>query len=365
VTAIVELAPGAWDGLIERLGCADAYLRSEYVASATCLDDGRPVFLHLAATGGDVVFAAIVRDVPGSPRRDVTTPYGYGGPVAVGADPPTARFHELYDEWCVANGIVSTFVRFHPLFANHRYAAPSVHVAALGRTVGWQLRAGDLFAAMHRSHRNKCRKAQRAGVTVETTVAPAELSSFARLYRETMRRQQASDFYFFADEYWRALGRFRDRLVRADAFLDGEIVASALCLATQPWLHYHLSATQDAARDLGASNLLLYETAVWARSEGFDAFHLGGGVGGREDSLFSFKRCFSPDDLLDCRIGKAVHDRDAYLGLAKAAEIDFDGFFPAYRHPAATASSRPVSASEKTKTSVEQTCQVTEANGRA
>lgn len=365
MTGIAELAPADWDGLIERLGCADAYLLSDYLASAVQLDEGRPIFLHLGAGSGDVVFTAIVRDVPGTALKDVTTPYGYGGPVAVGDDPPTSRFSELYEEWCAANGIVSSFVRFHPLFTNHLYAGPSVHIASLGSTVGWRLGDGDLFAAMHRSHRNKCRKAERAGVTVETTVAPADLTGFARLYEETMRRQQASKFYFFSDEYWLLLGALGDRLVRTDALLGGEVVASALCLATRPWLHYHLSATQDSARDLGASNLLLYETALWARSEGFTAFHLGGGVGGREDSLFSFKRCFSPDDLLDCRIGKAVHDHDAYETLAGGAAVSLDGFFPVYRDPAATTSSRPVSTSEKTKTSVEQICQVTDANGSA
>jgi hypothetical protein len=32
-------------------------------------------------------------------------------------------------------------------------------------------------------------------------------------------------------------------------------------------------------------------------------------------------------------VGKAVHDRAAYLRLAGAREIDWDGFFPAYRVP--------------------------------
>ncbi len=334
MSELAELAPDDWDELLERLGCADAYLRSDYVASALELDPGRPAFLHLGAAGGDVVFAAIVREIPGTSLRDVTTPYGYGGPVAVGADPPAARFHDAYEPWCAANGIVSSFVRFHPLFANHRYAGPSVHVTALAPTVGWRLGGGELFAAMHRSHRNKCRKAERAGVTVEIAVAPDDLTGFADLYEETMRRRQASDFYFFSPGYWRLLGALGERLVRADALLAGEVVASALCLATRPWLHYHLSATRDAARDLGASNLLLYETAVWARGEGFDAFHLGGGVGGREDSLLTFKRCFSPNDLLDCRIGKAVHDPEAYATLA-GGTTSLDGFFPAYRVPGA------------------------------
>jgi hypothetical protein len=229
---------------------------------------------------------------------------------------------------------VSTFVRFHPLFANQRYAGIAAEHAGL--TVGWRLRDGDLFARMHRSHRNKCRKAQRAGVRVEVTEAPADLSAFARLYEETMRRQHASGFYFFPKVYWDFLaGPLAGGLVLFDARHDGEIVASALCLSANPWLHYHLSATRNIARELGASNLLLYEAAEWARGREFTVFHLGGGLAGREDSLFSFKCCFSPDDVLEFWVGKAVHDREAYLALSGQDELALDGFFPAYRVPGA------------------------------
>ncbi|MDQ4081620.1 MAG: hypothetical protein M3123_01835, partial [Actinomycetota bacterium] len=78
---LVEVGAEAWDDLLGELGVSDAYLRRGYVASACLLDPGRPVLLHLAGAGGDAVFAAILRVVPGEPAtRDVTTPYGYGGP---------------------------------------------------------------------------------------------------------------------------------------------------------------------------------------------------------------------------------------------------------------------------------------------
>ena len=363
MSQLTSIAPGAWDELLERLGCADAYLRADYLAASLLLDEGEPVFLHLSDTGGDVVFAGIARPVPGSSLRDVTTPYGYGGPVAVGTDPPAGRFYDLYGSWCAENGVVSTFIRFHPLFANHVYAASTVHVSPLGPTVGWRLNEGDLFAQMHRSHRNKCRKAGRAGVRIEATPAPDDLADFVRLYEGTMRRQQADDFYFFPRTYWDNLATLGDRLVRFDALLeDGDLVASALCLATRPWLHYHLSATLDVARELGASNLLLYEAALWAREAGFGAFHLGGGVGGREDSLFTFKRCFSPDDLVECQIGKSVHDVEAYRRLTGRREIDLDDYFPAYRLTARV-SNQAVSPSPIAKSDAEQTCQLSEANG--
>jgi hypothetical protein len=325
---------GEWDALLAGLCCADAYLMHAYIEASCVLDPGEPVLLHVSEESGDVVFACIVRAIPGTDARDVTTPYGYGGPVGVGDDPPFARFYEQYADWCIGRGIASTFVRFHPLFENHRVAGPAMHAAYAAPTVGWTLDS-DLLEGLHGKHRNTVRKAMKAGVTVEPTLAPSDLSAFAALYEHTMRRQEAAAYYFFRPAYWERLPALGARLVRFDASLDGEVVASALCLRGDRWLHYHLGATDEGARDLGASNLLLYEAALWGQERGLSEFHLGGGAGGREDGLLAFKKRFSPDGVREFWTGKAVHDEETYRRLSGGAEIDFEGFFPAYRVPGA------------------------------
>jgi hypothetical protein len=262
-------------------------------------------------------FALIRRSDP----VDAITPYGYGGPA--GAD--AREFWRAYDAWCSEQGVVTTFVRFHPLYANARDAP--IHVEALAPTIAWRLGQEDLEAGMHLNHRRAARKARNAGVRV---TAADGVGDFVPLYEETMRRANAAPFYFFAAEYWQSLERAQ--LVRFDAQLGDETVASALCLGSPPWLHYHLGATSDEGRHLGAMTLLFLEAATWARERGYERFHLGGGVGGAEDSLHEFKRRFDPGGLVDAAIGKAVHDEDAYASLA-GAEAFLDGYFPAYRRP--------------------------------
>ena len=225
----------------------DVYLTREYVEASTLLEPGRPLFLRTE----QAVFAAILREGP----TDVISPYGYGGPVGPG-------FWEPYDDWCRANGVVSTFVRFHPLYANHRDAGPIVRVEQLGPTVGWRLDDDDdLFERMHRHHRRVVRKAVSAGVEAMATLRPESLEPFARLYEQTMERQQAEGFYYFPPEYWRALEtELRNHVVLFEAGED----AALLCLHAPPWLHYHLGASSEAGRKLGASNLLFLEAARWA-----------------------------------------------------------------------------------------------------
>lgn len=331
MTELVEVEPSGWDELLGRLGLADAYLLRGYLESAAILEPGRPVLLHFGAEGGDVVFPLLVRDLPAGGGRDATTPYGYGGPAGTGSTAPVGRFWERYQDWCEENGVVTSFIRFHPLFANQRTAPPCARVELLAGTVGWRLDLPSLFAGMHGTHRTACRKAARAGVGVAALESPADLSPFASLYEETMHRVGAVGFYHFPQAYWDALARLRERIVVFEAEEGGEVLASAVCLATPPWLHYHLAATAERGRVLGASNLLLYEAACWARERGYERFHLGGGAGGREDSLLSFKRRFDPGGMLECAVGKLVHDPAEYRALTGHDVEDLAGFFPAYR----------------------------------
>ena len=303
-----ELDSPSWD---ERTGELDAYYRRPYVESAALLGGGRPLLLE----HDGAVFAGIERDEP----RDVVTPYGYGGPV--GGD---GSFWPAYEEWARERGVVSTFVRFHPLYANQR--GVPIHVEELAPTVAWRVDPErDLPAGLHWKHRNKVRKAQNAGATV---AAAEGLGEFVPLYEDTMRRVGASDFYFFQPAYWERLGELP--LVRFDAAIDGDVVASALCLPSQPWLHYHLSGTTDAGRSTGSSTLVLLEAARWAQERGFERFHLGGGLGGKQDSLHHFKARFDPEGLVEAAVGKVIHDEDAYRRLS-CGDASYDGFFPAYR----------------------------------
>lgn len=308
---IAEVAPESWNGVLAELGFVDVYLTREWVEASALLEPGRPLFLR---TDG-AVFAAILRDEP----PDVITPYGYGGPVGRG-------FWEPYAEWCAAGGVVATFVRFHPLYGNQSEAPPWVRVEPLAPTVAWRLdEAGDLFERMHRHHRRVVRKAVAAGIEPRVEIGPAELEPFRRLYEETMERQNASPFYLFRDEYWRALATtLRQHVVLFEA--EG---AGLLCLAAPPWLHYHLGASSEAGRGLGANTLLFLEAARWAQELGYTRFHLGGGVGGARDSLHEFKLRFDPAGELEMAVGKAVHDEAAYRRLSGSAATG--GFFPAYR----------------------------------
>jgi serine/alanine adding enzyme len=324
---IREVAPATWDALLAERGLRDIYFLRDYVEASCLIDAGRPVYLHASGEKGDVVFACILRDEP----PDVTTPYGYGGPVPLGSEPPVDRFWQLYEAWCRERGVISSFLRFHPLLGNHR--AARVHVERLGRTVAWRLDpTHDLRSEMDTQHRRAIRKAEREGLETYIEERPTSLHEFVVLYEQTMRRNGAAGFYLFPEAYWLALqGPLAHSLLRVDVRRGADLYASLLVFATWPWLHYHLGASSDKARTVGANHLALLAAACWGQERGYERFHLGNGVSGREDSLFDFKRRFSPDDLAESVIGKAVHDSVQYQQLSGLDRAALDGYFPAYR----------------------------------
>ena len=309
---LAEVAPEDWDGLRVAAGVTDVYYSRGFVEASAPLAGGTPAFL----AGDGALFPVLVREGP----VDAVTPYGYGGPLGGGG--------EAYADWCRERGVVSTFAVFHPLLD---VDTRGFRVSELGGTVAWAL-GSRLEDGMHAHHRRLVRRARRAGLEAAATPAPADLDAFVEVYEATMRRAGAAPFYFFAAPYWAALVRDVP-LVRIDVAGADGLAASVLGMGEPPLLHYHLGGSTEEGRRAGASQLALLGLARWGREHGFTTLHLGGGVGGRADSLLEYKRRFAPGGLVASRIGKAVHDEAAYLRAAGAGAVDWDGFFPAYREP--------------------------------
>jgi hypothetical protein len=160
--------------------------------------------------------------------------------------------------------------------------------------------------------------------------------TFRRLYRETMVRRSAAPRYFFSDGYFDALREgLGDRLHLCIVEMGGVIAAAGLFVETCGIVQVHLSGSDDALSNIAPMKVMLHYVEGWAKARGDRHLHLGGGVGGQNDSLQYFKAGFSPlrHPFSTLRV---VVDRQEYRRLVAALdplldEDDRSGFFPLYR----------------------------------
>ena len=185
------------------LGDDDPYFRPEFLAASALAAGGEP-----AAFGhGGVLYPFLVRPLPDG-RCDLTTAYGFGGPSGQG------DWRAAFLAACRERGVVSEFVRFHPLRGNQRYAGDDVSVTPVQEMVVLEVDADDdeLVRRMVPQARNKLRKAGRAGLRAEPG---RDLERFWRLYTDAMRELDADPSYLFQLDYFRCARPARRRAAAA------------------------------------------------------------------------------------------------------------------------------------------------------
>lgn len=332
-----------WDSIVRSFKEYDVYWLSGYVKAFQIHGDGEPLlfFYEDGATRG--INVVMKRDVakderfngkiPEGQYFDFATPYGYGGWIIEGEN--TEELFKTYESWIQKNGIISEFVRLHPMVKNHDASRPFYEVIQLGEVVHMNLRSPeDIWNNIISKNRNMIRKAIKNDVKVYNGRFPEIYEKFRTIYNGTMDKDDAEEYYYFGSEFYKSV--LEDLPQNAQVFWaekEGQVIAASIMLATNGRMNYHLSGSLREFSSLAPTNLLLYEAALWGCANGYKTLYLGGGVGSGEDSLFKFKRAFYKGDLNHFYIGKKIYDKAAYdklINLRTEKPIN-ESFFPLYR----------------------------------
>lgn len=333
-----------WNEIVKSFSNADVYYTSGYAKGFFLHGDGEPLLFHFeneTVRGINVVMLRDIADAPCFKNKlpkekffDVSTPYGYGGWLIEGSGNKKELF-AAYEAWCKENGIISEFVRFHPVLKNFEVVEDAYDVIPLGNTVTLDLESEDVIWANFTSkNRNTIRKAQKNNLTVEKGLNEEVLASFKTLYKMTMDKIHATDYYYFKDEYYDSI--LKELKESSQIFYvktaENQIIAASIIFKEGSALHYHLSGSNPEYRNLAPTNLLLWEAALWGAKNGCKTFHLGGGVGSAKDALLDFKKSFYRGELTCFSIGKKIFDQEKYnMLLLKRDLAEKSNFFPEYR----------------------------------
>ena len=350
----------AWDDWLADVP-RDIYHAAGYHSYSRGSGEGEPYLLVVGDRQRGLAWPYLLRQISevehlaGSRATDVTSVYGYSGPLAWGCapgDPFLAHaWSEVVGAWR-SQGVVSAFTRFHPLLGNERLmsglsgpcdeSADREPVSTIGRTVSVDLSISEeaARAGYSESLRRQIRKYRSAGLTTTLDEDWTDIAAFARLYHETMARNGAADYYFFdTSDFLRLREAVGGHVHLFVTRLGDAVGAAGLFTEYNGIVQEHLVAANQSLAHISPYKVLIDDACDWARRRGNSVFHLGGGRGAHEDSLFDFKSRFSPRrhpfytgrwvlDPIACR--DLLEARGYGAGGEGTADI---GYFPPYRAP--------------------------------
>ncbi len=309
----------AWLTALKLQPQADVYFLPQYHLAYEKQGEGT-AYAFTASSGNDSFFYPFLLRPIDETWSDIETVYGYTGPLSTTTDPAfLSEAWSLFFDWCRMNNVIAEFIRFNPLLDNTPYVDPSYKVKLNRETVVIKLdcSADELWNSYPGSQRSKIKKALAGGLQCEKTSTPESLVRFAELYRQTMVRVGATDYYYFSSDYLNSLANGLGDKLKLFTVKDkeGKVLAAAIFFVFDKFIHYHLGGSDAEAMELRPNNLLFHSVAEWGRSRGYDWLHLGGGrTASPDDSLLRFKLSFS-GLRRPFHTGQRVHNPEIYESL--------------------------------------------------
>ena len=307
-----------WRGVLDRYR-SDFYSEPCYAALEASWAGGQGAAFY--DEGGDVLVPVVLR--PGSDPSRAVSPYGYPG--VVGAAPAIREAVVRYLGEGAEEGIVTSFLRLHPLLnegvADALSGVEGCRVVEHGPTVSTHVGSDDgewVDSLPSSSLRRNIRKLLRLGYSARFD-HPEATEVFLEGYRVTMDRLGAAPAYLYDRAYVDGLRAcLGDRLgICVVTGPDGGPACAGVFTCTGQIAQYHLSGTLPGDHPSAPTQVMLLSAQGWAHERGADVLHLGGGLGGRRDALFEFKNRFA-HRLTPFVTVRLVHDPERYESLCQS-----------------------------------------------
>jgi RimJ/RimL family protein N-acetyltransferase len=306
-------------------------------------NSGGKAVMFVYEEGPDFVAIPLIkRDIPDSGCHDMSSVYGYSGPIS-NRELKTltagfiARFKQSFLDFLKEEQVVTVFSRLNPFFDQSGLMAGFGGLVDNGKVVVFDLGL-SLEAQQSNYHggvMRKIRKLKEKGYYVKEADTDEDIRNFVSIYTSNMLRVDASETYYFDEAYFKALlhtDEFDARLI----FVydkDNYPVCGAIIVLTNGIMQAHLLGTRAAWLADSPAKLLTEEITILGRKMGAKYYNLGGGLGFKEDSLFLWKTNFS-SLTFDYQTWRFVADQEAYTALILQQEIEPQtevDFFPLYR----------------------------------
>jgi Acetyltransferase (GNAT) domain len=270
---------------------------------------------HSLVVGDRFAAGVIVREIPAAGGLlDALSAYGYPGAVV---QPTPEPLDPREVDWSGAR-LVSVFLR------DSIGGEPCLEGGTLRSEVQMVDPRGEL--EIRSTHARHIRRNERLGYDTRES---DDVAAFGELYRQTMVRTEATERYFFGDDYLASVLAAPSAHLLITHAPDGRPAAGAIVVESDAVLHYYLGGTADELLEHSPfKNTVAAMIEVARRAD--MPLNLGGGLT-PGDALEHFKRGFA-NSSAPFHTHELVCDEDAYERLS-AGRPRSSGFFPLYRAP--------------------------------
>jgi len=324
-----------WNAIVRSMSQYDFYHLAEYHQLE---HSGQALLLCFASKKTSLALPVVLRPVNGTEYNDLTSVYGYAGPLSNQENPDEQAIKEFHKEllhFFDIHKIVSVFARLHPLFHNQKFLLSGLgYIMDTNQTIGIDLTLPEREQKRQYAHsvKNHINRLKRKNILVKHVQTREAIDLFIEIYRENMKRVNASEMYFFPNNYFY---RFLEELPSSLflAYCGEKAISGSLFTTCNGIVQPHLSATRNEYLRWSPLKLVWDCIRLDAIEKKERWLHLGGGVSGMDDSLFQFKAQFS-DLRFSFKTWRYIHNEEAYARLVfekYANQVPQSSFFPLYR----------------------------------
>lgn len=285
--------PLQWAEALKSFEYSDIYHTYEYASLDAERIGGTANLIVVNTSSGLVGLSVIFRKIPNETRYiDATSVYGYNG-VLTSALITLSDYVEgvkKIKEALAQRDCVSFFNR-ESNFTTKRLAE-SVET---GKVLAVDLTQSP--AAYEKSlaegHRQEIKALRRLDYKVIKSNDPQVIQDFHQVYEHTMLRRGAKVNYFFSLNYFASILKIHSSIPDLRAvYHEGKMVAGAIFVTQGDHMYYMFSGSILGVSHFPAMKLILDEVIRENLNIGKKLLHLGGGLGGKEDTLYQFKLGF-------------------------------------------------------------------------
>ena len=287
------------------------YLFSKYV-----LKKSEPIMFY----NETFCIPLVLRKIYNTDFYDLTSVYGYNG-YLLKNDSNIEFIFESFIKFIKNNfpKVITVFFRSYPLqkLVQSKYLSKTNTLALINLLdKNWPIN-------LKQNEKRNIKKLKKIGAIFVQNKGEFEIKNFIQNYFETMKRNKATNFYFFDELFIRNL-ILRENVNLYSVILDNKIISSAIFLKNSKISHYYLGGTNSLYLKYSPLKLIIYEAYHELKSY---SKYINLGSGGENLRHFKLKLSNETNDFYTF---KTILNNDIYEYLVKKYGSINNKFFPAY-----------------------------------